>query len=484
MLFNSVPFLSLFLPLVLSSFFLLGWLRWQTLAVLWLALASLVFYGWDDPSRLLPIILSSIAFNFIVGWILVRQPTRAVLAIGICGNLMLLGYFKYAGFLAETFTAMTGIAMRRPSTVLPIGISFFTFTQIAFLVDAFRGEARTYKPWHYLLFVSFFPHLIAGPIYHHKEIMPQFDRGETYRFNISNISMGLTWFALGLAKKVLLADPIAQYATPVFAAAAAGNPVGFVESWIGVLSFTLQLYYDFSGYSDMAIGLALMIGVRFPLNFNSPYKATSLIDFWQRWHMTLSGFLRDYLYIPLGGNRKGPRRRYINLMVTMLLGGLWHGAAWNFVVWGAIHGLGLAVNHVWRNVAMARGLMIPNHAAWALTFVFVVLAWVPFRAANLSTTLTLWMSLVGMNGFFAEQSVLASKLIGGPFLIAELLALALIAPNTQQLLSYRTGGAATLTQALLWRPLMRWALMAGIVFGVSVSFIVDHRPTEFLYFQF
>jgi alginate O-acetyltransferase complex protein AlgI len=484
MLFNSVPFLSLFLPLVLSSFFLLGWLRWQTLAVLWLALASLVFYGWDDPSRLLPIILSSIAFNFIVGWILVRQPTRAVLAIGICGNLMLLGYFKYAGFLAETFTAMTGIAMQRPSTVLPIGISFFTFTQIAFLVDAFRGEARTYKPWHYLLFVSFFPHLIAGPIYHHKEIMPQFDRGTTYRFNISNISMGLTWFALGLAKKVLLADPISQYATPVFAAAAAGNPVGFVESWIGVLSFTLQLYYDFSGYSDMAIGLALMIGVRFPLNFNSPYKATSLIDFWQRWHMTLSGFLRDYLYIPLGGNRNGPRRRYINLMVTMLLGGLWHGAAWNFVVWGALHGFGLMVNHAWRNVAMARGLMIPKHAAWALTFVFVVLAWVPFRAENLSTTLTLWMSLVGMNGFFAEQGVLASKLIGGPFLIAELLALALIAPNTQQLLSYRAGGAGTLTQALLWRPLMGWALMAGIVFGVSLSFIVDHRPTEFLYFQF
>jgi alginate O-acetyltransferase complex protein AlgI len=483
MLFNSVPFLFLFLPLALSIFFLLGWLQRQTLAVVWLALASLVFYGWDDPLRLLPIILSSIAFNFIVGCSLVRLFSRAVLIIGICGNLALLGYFKYAGFLADIIAATTGIALQRPNIVLPIGISFFTFTQIAFLVDAFRGEAREYKPSHYLLFVSFFPHLVAGPIYHHKEIMPQFDRGEIYHFDVANLGIGLTWFAVGLAKKVLLADPIAQYATPVFAAAAAGNPVGFVESWIGVLSFTLQIYYDFSGYSDMAIGLALMIGVRFPLNFNSPYKATSLIDFWRRWHMTLARFLRDYLYIPLGGNRKGPRRRYVNLIVTMLLGGLWHGAAWNFVVWGALHGIGLAVNHAWRNVAVRRGLTIPSPAAWVLTFGFVVLTWVPFRAENLSTTLTLWKSLAGMNGFLAE-SVVATQLIAGPFLIAELLALALIAPNMQQLLSYRADLAATLTQPPHSGASLRWALMAGIMFGAAVSFIVGHRPTEFLYFQF
>src|SRR2546425_6890307 len=412
MLFNSAQFIFVFLPIVLSVFFLLGRLREQMLAVMWLVIASLVFYSSDDPYRLLPLILSSIAFNFFIGRMLLRGQNRVLLAIGVGGDLLPLGYFKYAGFLVETLNAVTGIALQHPNIDLPIGISFFTFTQIAFLVDAYRGEAREYEPFHYTLFVSFFPHLIAGPIYHHKEIMPQFQLQETFRFHISNFAFGLTWFALGLAKKMLFADVVAQYATPIFNAAAAGQAVGLVDSWIGVCGFALQLYYDFSGYTDMAIGLALMIGVRLPLNFDSPYKALSLIDFWRRWHMTLSRFLRDYLYIPLGGNRKGPRRRYVNLMVTMLLGGLWHGAAWNFVVWGALHGFGLAVNHAWRNVAMRRRLTIPTPAAWALTFVFVVLAWVPFRAENLSTTLTLWRSMAGMNGFLAEQSLLAGKLIG------------------------------------------------------------------------
>jgi alginate O-acetyltransferase complex protein AlgI len=484
MLFNSVQFMFVFLPVVLAGFFVLGWLRQPTPAVLWLGLASLVFYGWDDPYRLLPIILTSVAYNFAVGRMLVRRPSRGLLAIGICGNLLLLGYFKYAGFLTDVFSTATGMAVSRPDVTLPIGISFFSFTQIAFLVDAFRGEAREYKPWHYLLFVTFFPHLVAGPIYHHKEIMPQFDRRETFRFDVSNVSLGLTWFALGLAKKVMLADPIASYATPVFAAAAAGTPVGFVDSWIGVLSFTLQIYYDFSGYSDMAIGLALMIGVRFPLNFNSPYKATSLIDFWRRWHMTLSQFLRDYLYIPLGGNRKGPRRRFINLMVVMLLGGLWHGAAWNFVVWGGLHGLGLAANHAWRKVAEPRGLALPVPAAWVLTFGFVVLAWVAFRADNLPTALALWKSMAGINGFIPAQSVVAGPIAGAMSLLAGLLALALVAPNTQQLLSYPGDVGARLEQPLQWRPRPGWALAVGLLFGAALSFVIAQRPTEFLYFKF
>src|SRR5215475_3056143 len=364
MLFNSAQFIFVFLPIVLSVFFLLGRLREQMLAVMWLVAASLVFYGFDDPYRLLPLILGSIAFNFFVGRMLLRSQNRALLAIGIGGDLLLLGYFKYAGFLVETLNAVTGIALPKPNIDLPIGISFFTFTQIAFLVDAYRGEAREYEPFHYTLFVSFFPHLIAGPIYHHKEIMPQFHLQENFRFGISNFGLGLTWFALGLAKKILFADVVAQYATPIFNAAAAGQAVGLVDSWIGACGFGLQLYYDFSGYSDMAIGLALMIGVRLPLNFDSPYKALSLIDFWRRWHMTLSRFLRDYLYIPLGGNRKGPRRRYINLLVTMLLGGLWHGAAWTFVIWGAIHGFGLVVNHAWNKVAESYRLSLPNPVAW------------------------------------------------------------------------------------------------------------------------
>jgi len=483
MLFNSAPFLFAFLPVVLLVFFLLGSCDYRTLAIGWLAVASLAFYGWDDPFRLLPIIGFSIVFNFVIGWMILRRPSRRLLAIGICADLLLLGYFKYAGFLAEMITAATGIVVPNPDVALPIGISFFTFTQIAFLVDASRGEAREYEPLHYMLFVTFFPHLIAGPIYHHKEIMPQFERREIYRLDISSLSVGLTWFAIGLAKKVLLADPVAQYGTPIFAAAAAGNQIGFVDGWIAVLSFTLQLYFDFSGYSDMAIGLALMIGVRLPLNFNSPYKATSLIDFWRRWHMTLSRFLRDYLYIPLGGNRKGPRRRHVNLMVTMLLGGLWHGAAWNFVIWGCIHGLGLVLNHGWRKVAEARQLAIPYPLAWAITFVFVMLAWVPFRAANLQSTLIIWKSVAGMNGLLPAQSVVAGQLAGAASWIAGLLALALFAPNTQQLMSYSGETFDRLKEPIRW-PGWKWAVAAGLLFGASVVLIIAERPTEFLYFRF
>jgi alginate O-acetyltransferase complex protein AlgI len=484
MLFNSAQFIFVFLPIVLSVFFLLGRLREQMLAVMWLVFASLAFYAWDDPYRLLPLIVASIAFNFFIGRMLLVRQNRVLLAIGVCGDLLLLGYFKYAGFFVEALSGVIGIALQRPNIDLPIGISFFTFTQIAFLVDAYRSEAREYEPFNYTLFVSFFPHLVAGPIYHHKEIMPQFHLQENFRFDISNFGFGLTWFGLGLAKKMLFADVVAQYATPIFNAAAAGKPIGLVDSWIGVCSFGLQLYYDFSGYSDMAIGLALMIGVRLPLNFDSPYKALSLIDFWRRWHMTLSRFLRDYLYIPLGGNRKGPRRRYINLLVTMLLGGLWHGAAWTFVIWGAIHGLGLVVNHAWNKVAGSYRLELPNPIAWALTLGFVMLAWVPFRAENLYVAFTIWKSMFGFNGLVPAESVLAAQFTTATLCVAGLLALALFAPNTQQLLSYPRVIIPAFRQPIRFIPSLRWAMAAGIVFGLAVSFIITQRPTEFLYFRF
>ena len=453
MLFNSAQFIFVFLPIVLSVFFLLGWLREQMLAVMWLVIASLVFYSFDDPYRLLPLILSSITFNFFIGRMLLRSQNRALLAIGIGGDLLLLGYFKYAGFLVETLNAVAGIALPRPNIDLPIGISFF-------------------------------PHLIAGPIYHHKEIMPQFHLQENFRFDISNFGFGLTWFALGLAKKILFADVVAQYATPIFNAAAAGQAVGLVDGWIGACGFALQLYYDFSGYTDMAIGLALMIGVRLPLNFDSPYKALSLVDFWRRWHMTLSRFLRDYLYIPLGGNRKGPRRRYVNLLVTMLLGGLWHGAAWTFVIWGAIHGFGLVVNHAWNKVAASYRLKLPNPAAWALTLGFVMLAWVPFRADSMSATFTIWKGMFGFHGLAPAGSVLAGQITTAVMCIAALLAVALFAPNSQQLLSYPRIIIAAFRQPIRFVPSPRWAIAAGIVFGIAVSFIITQRPTEFLYFRF
>src|SRR4029078_5020437 len=277
-------------------------------------------------------------------------PARVVirktfLAVGVTANLAALGYFKYVNFFLANLSALRETQTSVVAVVLPLGLSFFIFQKIALLVDASKGEVQHFSPLSYTLFVSFFPQLIAGPIVHHKEMMPQF--AARARMQVVDFAKGLTLFVIGLAKKVLIADTIAQVSNPIFDRAAAGIVPGVLESWTGALAYTLQLYFDFSGYSDMALGLALLFGIHLPINFHSPYQARNSIEFWRRWHITLSRFLRDYLYIPLGGNRHGHVRRYINLAITMLLGGLWHGAAWTFVVWGALHGLYLAANHAW-----------------------------------------------------------------------------------------------------------------------------------------
>jgi D-alanyl-lipoteichoic acid acyltransferase DltB (MBOAT superfamily) len=292
----------------------------------------LVFYGvWDV--RYVPLLLVSIVGNYTAGYFIGRKRSaarlhaaRGLLWVAITANLALLGYFKYAGFFVATTDRVFGGGLSVPEIVLPLGISFFTFTQIAFLVDVFRGKVEEYSFPHYLLFVSYFPHLIAGPVLHHKQMMPQFSEPKTYRINPEHLAVGVSIFLLGLAKKVILADHYAQYVTPVFNAVHVGQVPMFFDAWLGALTYTLQIYFDFSGYCDMAIGASLLFNVRLPMNFNSPYQATSIIDFWRRWHMTLSAFLRDYLYIRLGGNRHGQARRHINLMATMLIGGLWHGA--------------------------------------------------------------------------------------------------------------------------------------------------------------
>ncbi|MFQ5488405.1 MAG: MBOAT family O-acyltransferase, partial [Gammaproteobacteria bacterium] len=338
MLFHSYGFIFLFLPLTLLGFFLLGrygLLRW---ALAWLVLASLTFYGWWNVEYLF-LLLASIVVNYLLGRALAPSQrttasARVLLAIGIGLNLALLAYFKYAAFIVGNFNQLLGSDYRVHEIVLPLAISFFTFQQIAYLVDAYYGRAQEYSFLNYSLFVSFFPQLIAGPIVHHREMMPQFEGRRIFRFSYEDMDVGLLIFCIGLFKKVLLADGMAQFSEPVFAAAAGGLELSFFEAWGGALAYTLQIYFDFSAYSDMAIGLAWMFGIRLPLNFASPYKAINIIEFWRRWHMTLSRFLRDYLYIPLGGNRKGRERRHLNIMATMLLGGLWHGAAWTFVVWG------------------------------------------------------------------------------------------------------------------------------------------------------
>ncbi|WP_197678983.1 MBOAT family O-acyltransferase [Pseudomonas mandelii] len=295
-------------------------------------------------------------FNYTVGYIIAknheraRAKSKAALYVGVISNLLLLCYYKYSNFFLGEVARSTGVHMPTLELVLPLGISFFTFTQIAFLVDAWKGKAQEYNFWHYLLFVTWFPHLIAGPILHHGQMMPQFKDPEIYRIRSRNISIGVALFAVGLGKKLLLADPISTYADPVFHAAATGQAIGPMIAWVGAIAYTLQIYFDFSGYSDMAVGLSMLFGIHLPINFNSPYKARNIIEFWRRWHMTLSQFLRDYLYIPLGGNRKGETRRLVNLMLTMLLGGLWHGANWTFVIWGALHGAYLCINHMFQKI--------------------------------------------------------------------------------------------------------------------------------------
>lgn len=522
MLFNSHAFLFLFLPLTLLGFFALGRISMK-LAAGWLAAASLFFYGWWSPAYV-ALLLVSILGNFFAGSAIARAQSagnavrsRWLLRLAIIANLLLLAYYKYANFFVGNFNTLSGAGLGfaevvLPEVVLPLGISFFTFTQIAFLVDAHQGKAREYNLMHYGLFVTYFPHLIAGPILHHGEMMPQFARPEIYRPQHDLIAAGLTLFVLGLAKKVLIADGVSVYVAPVFDAPGAGVTLTLLEAWCGALAYTFQLYFDFSGYSDMAVGLSLMFGVRLPINFQSPYKAVNIIDFWRRWHMTLSRFLRDYLYVPLGGNRKSRMRRYINLLLTMLLGGLWHGAGWTFVLWGALHGIYLVINHGWRELRRRLGQDIHRATPWGrragclLTFVAVVVGWVLFRAPDVATAKAILCAMAGFNGvvlpeaWLAKLGPLAGMLqsmginFGATPALARtgvlnwiwvLLLLVWLAPNTQQIMAAAKPALAVLVEAptrLQWRVSLPWALLTVVLLLVVIVNLGRH--SEFLYFQF
>ncbi len=388
MLFNSRIFVLGFLPAALSGFLLVARIVGTRAALVWLVAASLFFYAWWQPVFLV-LLMGSIGVNFGIGTRLSGPRAKRWLAGGLAFNLLLLGYFKYRGFFASL------LGMGEIAVVLPLGISFFTFQQVMFLVDRYRGQLPpATKFLDYISFVAFFPHLIAGPIVRPRDIIPQFQVLAPLRGWQSRLEDGLELFLLGLAKKIVLADSFAQFADPGFAAAAAHEPLTLIEAWVALLAYALQIYFDFSGYSDMAIGLAKMFGIKFPRNFESPYQARNIADFWRRWNITLSAFLRDYLYIPLGGNRKGEARRVANVMATMLLGGLWHGAALKFLLWGGLHGLYLTL-HGW----FARlGLRLPAPLARALTLLAVLLAWVPFRAQNFSTAAGFYKALAGCNG--------------------------------------------------------------------------------------
>ncbi|MBJ7404144.1 MAG: MBOAT family protein [Bradyrhizobium sp.] len=478
MLFNSYPFILLFLPIVLAGYFQLG--RRSNLApVIWLALASITFYA-IGSWQFLALLLLSIAFNFGVGHLLITaelapMQRKAALAFGLAGDLLVLGIFKYAGFAAENINAVLGTHLA-VHILLPVGISFYTFTQIAFLVDAYRGQVARYALPHYALFVTYFPHLIAGPILHHKDMIPQFERKESKNPDAHLMLCGIIIFAIGLFKKTCLADGI----QPLVALAFEARSPSFDQAWLGALAYTFQLYFDFSGYSDMAIGISLMFGIFLPVNFNSPYKATSIVEFWRRWHMTLSQFLRDYLYIPLGGNRRGRVLRYVNLMATMLLGGLWHGAAWTFVVWGALHGAYLCVNHAFHALApnvsprLARPARI---AGAALTFLAVVVAWVFFRAASVEWALRVLQAMADPSNIVFGREEIAALV-----LIAIYAALVWLAPNTQGLMGYdhanRRVGETLRTGRM--RPLVLYAASLVLAFG----FLGIQSHSEFIYFRF
>ncbi len=500
MLFNSYVFLFVFLPVTWILFRFACAKKILDVALALLMISSLVFYSyWNPPFVFL--ILFSILFNYSWGR-LIEKSSKCVRAhnlwlySGVAVNLIFIAYFKYANFMMSNLAWLFGQEWTTRDIFLPLGISFFTFQQIAYLIDCSKGLAKEHAFTHYALFVTFFPQLIAGPIVRYEEIMPQFSRLRTFAMNYRNIAMGLTLLSLGLFKKLIIADTFSPW---VAAAFDTNSHLTLFEAWGGALSYTFQIYFDFSGYSDMALGLGRFFNIELPINFNSPYKALSISDFWRRWHITLSSFLRDYLYIPLGGNRKGKFRRNINLMITMLLGGLWHGASWNFVVWGGLNGAFLLVNHAYKKLLSTLRITPPRilfPIYWLLTFSSVVFARVFFRAASFSRSWEIISGMVGENGallpsrwapFSWMRSFLTSfgveivnppvwTLTGGKkqvLLLAVCTLSVVLLPNSYEWTCSRMRG----TCFSIW-----WAVAIGGVLALSLCFL--DGTSEFLYFQF
>lgn len=469
MLFNSYEFIFVFLPVMFIGYFYLNSKRLIYGSKVWLVLGSLFFYSWWNVAYL-PLILSSMLINYAIGTSLgkavqgVRVSKKSLLTLGIVFNVALLGYFKYTDFLIENVNTVAGTGIELLHLALPLAISFFTFQQIAYLVDSYRGETTEYDFLNYAIFVTFFPQLIAGPIVHHKEMMPQFFSTHNLVRNYRNIALGLFVFSIGLFKKVVIADEFAIWANQGFGY---DGILTAHHAWMASISYTFQLYFDFSGYTDMAIGAALLFNIRLPINFNSPYKALNIQDFWHRWHMTLSRFLRDYVYIPLGGNRSGRYRTYFNLFATFLIGGIWHGAGWTFVIWGALHGIGIVIHRVWQQI----GFAIPKVVAWFITFNFINITWVFFRAENLESALNILKSMFLLHNpeYFemAEKALSGTKHFDGILLLV--FVVVLYAKNSMQLRE-------------TFKPGYRTMIITSVLFFYAVSMM--SRVSEFLYFNF
>lgn len=508
LLFHSVPFLFGFLPLCLIVFKLLQRAGQATVSEWWLIVCSVFFYAQFVPIHAL-LFLISIIVNFSVGRVLADRPSKKILACGVAFNLSILAVFKYTGFVIANVNALFDASIPDPGIVLPLALSFFSFQKIAYIVDVYRGGAPRYTFTDFLLFVLFFPQLIAGPIVHHADVMPQIKALRT-RSAVTDtwLPIGIMAFCLGLFKKLGVADSVAVYADLAFDAAKAHHSVDLIEAWLSVIAYTCQIYFDFSGYSDMAVGLGYMFGVRLPANFLSPYKATSVIDFWRRWHITLSAFLKDYLYFPLGGNRMGELRRTANLWIVMVLGGLWHGASWTFVAWGGLHALYLSVNHVWRRaVPTAFGSGPFGRAAgWGLTLLSVMIAWVFFRAADFGSAWSILKSMAGFNGIVLPQNaahlsatmpgiihvlhvsfggvgylLVGSGSLAGLVWIPVAVFVALCCPNVPQWLELLPIRGKVWRQ-FAFQPGWQWAVIG---FSLAAgSLLWQANTARFLYFQF
>ena len=458
MLFNSTVFILAFLPLALGAYYLLA--ERPTGRRLVLAIASTAFYAWWDW-RFVPLLAGSVLANWLLVEAMHRAHRRGLLTAAVVLNLVLIGVFKYADFFAETFAFLSGSAHERYGILLPLGISFFTFQQISYVVDVRRGATARYSLLDYYLYVTFFPQLIAGPIVRHDEIIDQFALDPRRSGLWERLTRGTFLFLIGVAKKVCLADQAAKIADPVFNDALLGAGLPGAEAWAGMSAYTLQVYFDFSGYSDMAIGLGLLCGFMLPINFDAPYRSLSIKEMWRRWHMTLSRFLRDYLYFPLGGSRKGPRRRAVNLVLTMVLCGLWHGAAWTYVVFGAWQGLGLIAYGAWSRL----GRPLPRVWAWLLTMLFWMFGLVIFRAPDFSTAGRMLAAMVGTWGWAARPGPLWLILPIG-FLVA------IFGPTSQQAALERLA------------PRRGLGLAMGAACLLLLLLIGGELQNEFIYFQF
>lgn len=509
-----------FLPITYCVFVALVSRNRQRSALAWLIFSSLVFYAYWNPFFIIPLLIS-MAVNFAAGDYIAdtnRQihKRRNALIFSSTANLLTIFHFKYYNFIATNLSSLFDVNIPAHEKFLPLAISFYTFTQIAYLVDCYRNGENERDPLRYGFFVLFFPHLIAGPIVHYREIIPQVKDGFVRPAWGTHTLVALFVFSVGLFKKLIIADTLSTDVDAAFYNLSTGVNLTFGEAWMSTLGYSLQIYFDFSGYSDMAIGLSLLFGVRLPINFFSPYKAVNIIEFWRRWHITLSRFLRDYLYIPLGGNRRGAFRRHINIMATMLLGGLWHGAGWPFVLWGAVHGLYLVLNHGWIGLRkrigfISNGGLLGIAVARTLTFTAIVLAWGIFRSDSLDSAVRLLRSLLLFNGlslprFLAphlehlgggflrfdgafNNGVISYHLTMTIFIIGGILIVNFL-PNPYELLTdhpptcdrapktIRNGR----TVQLAWRPSVAWAVWCSLMFAVAVPAMSTVK--QFIYFQF